>query len=820
MGQEYVVRNRVQTRKIQNMLAKCFQYIKEMVGHVLVEKGLGLLIIALLLGRASILNELTPFALPFFAAVYMVKREHAILAFWGLLVGSFFLSLAKALFVFLLLIGFLIGIQAIQRLSKRPLKIVPYFLFLLSSSFSILLSYIVNNFSQNYYEWLLAVVEASLASVLVFIFMQSLPLLSIRKRKKALKTEEIISLMIMLATIMTGAIGWYMYDISVANVLANYLVLLFSYAAGAAIGATTGVITGLIFCLASISSFVQMGLLAFSGLASGLLREGKKLGVGIGFILATVLIGLTMNEMQLVDLVYEAVIAVFLLLLTPLSLVTKIAQHIPGTAEHIEDQQRYTRKLRDLTAKKVERFSTVFQALANSFEQPETRNEEERLQQEYDLFLSRVTEKTCQTCFKRNQCWGDRFDETYELMCDAMRGMDAETGALSPLVSRRLKQHCTKAEKVQVAMQKELALLQTSNYLKAQIYESRKLVAEQLQGVSEVMSDFAKEMKREKENYLRQEKAILDVLQEFGIEIDQVEIYSLEQGNIDLDVMLVNDEGYGECEKIIAPLLSDVLNETVVVQSKEYERKGGVECFVRIRSAKVYTVETGVAHAAKGGGFLSGDSYLITEISPSKHAIAISDGMGNGERAHYESNDTLQLLQKILQSGIEETIAIKSINSILSLRTTDEIFSTLDLAIIDLHDAMVTFLKVGSTPSYIKRGKQIIKIETGNLPIGILPEFDVDVVTRQLKAGDLLIMMSDGIFEGPKHVENYDQWLRRKLRELHTDEPQAVADLIMEEVIRTCEGEIADDMTVTAIKINHHTPEWSTIPFQQMKKIV
>ncbi|MGJ8868758.1 SpoIIE family protein phosphatase, partial [Salmonella enterica] len=87
-----------------------------------------------------------------------------------------------------------------------------------------------------------------------------------------------------------------------------------------------------------------------------------------------------------------------------------------------------------------------------------------------------------------------------------------------------------------------------------------------------------------------------------------------------------------------------------------------------------------------------------------KYALAISDGMGNGERAHYESSETLQLLKQILQPGIEETIAIKSINSILSLRTSDEIFSTLDLAMIDLQDANVNFLKIGSTPSFIKRG--------------------------------------------------------------------------------------------------------------------
>ena len=130
--------------------------------------------------------------------------------------------------------------------------------------------------------------------------------------------------------------------------------------------------------------------------------------------------------------------------------------------------------------------------------------------------------------------------------------------------------------------------------------------------------------------------------------------------------------------------------------------------------------------------------------------MAISDGMGNGERAHQESNETLRLLQKILQSGIEEKVAIKSVNSVLSLRTTDEIFSTLDLAMIDLQDASVRFLKIGSTPSFIKRGDKVIKIESSNLPMGMIQEFDVDVVSEQMKAGDLLIMMSDGIFEGPE----------------------------------------------------------------------
>ncbi|HJV30913.1 MAG TPA: SpoIIE family protein phosphatase, partial [Bacillales bacterium] len=344
------------------------------------------------------------------------------------------------------------------------------------------------------------------------------------------------------------------------------------------------------------------------------------------------------------------------------------------------------------------------------------------------------------------------------------------------------------------------------------------LVAEQLLGVSEVMDNFAKEIKRERENHYKQEEQIMEAIREFGIQVDQVEIYSLEKGNVDIDMMVPFSNGHGECEKIIAPMLSDILGETIVVNSEEFSAYPNDVCCVTFRSSKAYIVETGVAYAAKDGGFISGDSFSTMELGGGKFAIAISDGMGNGEKAHDESKETLLLLQKILQSGIEEKVAIKSVNSVLSLRTTDEIFSTLDLAMIDLQNASTKFLKVGSTPSFVKRGNKVIKIQSSNLPIGILQEFEVDVVSQQLKAGDLLIMMSDGVFEGPKHVENYDAWMKRKIQELETDDPQEVADLIMEEVIRSSSGQIDDDMTVTVARVKHNTPKWASIPMQKLKR--
>ena len=182
-----------------------------------------------------------------------------------------------------------------------------------------------------------------------------------------------------------------------------------------------------------------------------------------------------------------------------------------------------------------------------------------------------------------------------------------------------------------------------------------------------------------------------------------------------------------------------------------------------------------------------------------------------------ESKETVKLLQKILQSGIDEEIAIKSINSILSLRTTEEMFTTLDLAMVDLRDANAKFLKIGSTPSFVKRANNILKIEASNLPMGIIEDVEVDVVGEQLKTGDILIMMSDGIFEGAQHVENHELWMKRKIKELQTEDPQEIADIIMEEVIRSCDGYINDDMTIVVAKVKKNMPKWATIPIVGMQ---
>ncbi|MFS0673875.1 stage II sporulation protein E [Ornithinibacillus sp. 179-J 7C1 HS] len=811
--------SRVQTKAIDventflhNLRMKLYTQGK----RILLDYGLLYMIVGFLLGRAIILSVVSPFAVAFLATLWFMHRDKSAKTLLATMLGAFTISLSHGLFVGIALFFFIILSTIFKNLKGQQTKI-PIFVFLATVGPRIFLYTIYGQLTS--YEWMLIVVEGVLGTVLVLIFMQSVPLISQKRYRPGLKNEEIVCMIILIASILTGTVGWELYNASIEQVLSRYFVLMFAFVGGAAIGSTVGVVAGLILSLANVANLYQMSLLAFSGLLGGLLKEGKKIGVGAGLLVGTFLVGIYGDSNALIPSLIESTVAILLFLITPGSWFKKLSRYIPGTEEHANEQQQYLQKVRNVTAKRVEQFSEVFEALSKSFSSAENYSlEDEESQRETDYFLSNVTEKTCQSCFMKERCWQQQFDKTYSLMGEMKQ--DIETGNdPSRKLIREFENHCIKSRKVIDTMKEEMSYFEANRKLRKQVLESKKLVAEQLQGVSDVMEDFAKEILKEREHHENQELQIVHALKSIGIELEKLDVYRLDKGSVDIEMTAAFYEYHGEGEKLIAPVLSDILNETIVVKQEDISPFPNGYSFLAFGSAKEYTVETGVAHAAKGGGIISGDSYTMIELGEGKYAMAISDGMGNGVRASEESKETLRLLQQILQTGIPEKVAIKSINSILALRTTDEMFATLDLAVINLHNAFVRFLKIGSTPSFVKRGDQLLKIEASNLPMGIIREFDVDIVNEQLQSDDILIMMSDGIFDGPKHVENTDVWLKRKIREMETDNPQEIADLLLEEVIRTRSGEIEDDMTVLVAKVQKNIPRWATFPIYQTEAL-
>src|SRR5690625_3151364 len=57
--------------------------------RIVFQYGLLIVVVGFLLGRATILSELTPFVLPYLAAIHMLKKDRAALAALSLMAGAF-----------------------------------------------------------------------------------------------------------------------------------------------------------------------------------------------------------------------------------------------------------------------------------------------------------------------------------------------------------------------------------------------------------------------------------------------------------------------------------------------------------------------------------------------------------------------------------------------------------------------------------------------------------------------------------------------------------------------------------------------------------
>ena len=767
------------------------------------------LLMGFLLGRALILNELSPFAVPFFAVMYHLRRDKLLYILLAILLGSNMAHYNNSPTIFSAIIIFVFTQKILKNKSKAEISFTPFIVL-----FSVLVPKIILQMYLGFEEitpLIMAGVESLLAFVLTLIFVQALPILVYKKERVKLGQEEVIALTIVLASVMTGTLGWSVNGYQIEYILSSYLILVFAYVGGGAVGASVGVITGLILSLANPNAIYQISLLAFSGLLAGLLKQGNKLGVALGLLFGTTILSVYLgNQQDIWKTISESLIALVIFFWTPQKLFKEIAKFIPGTPEYHDHYQDYVTRIRDVTSKKIEQFSKMFSQLALSFNDISVKPNLDQSSQ-LDHFLGQVSEDHCKTCWKRKKCWDEEFYRSYRLMTELMTVIEMKVELQKRDIPEDWLQHCVKAEQIAFQLVDIYETYGDHLYWKSQIDESRLLVSHQLFGVSQVMKDLAIEIQKESKELGVQEQQIRYSLEKLGLSIRHVNIISLDEGSVEIEVIQPSCPGVEECNKLVAPLISEVVGENIVVSEKHCNNTEEGTCKVCLKTAKTYEIETGLASAAKGGKWLSGDSFSTIEIGNGKFAIALSDGMGNGERAKKESKETLELLQQLLHSGIDEALSIKTINSVLLLRTQEEIFSTIDLAIVDLYSGFTKFLKVGSTPSFIKRGNEVSTVSANNLPVGIISDIDIDIIDHNLMPGDLLIMMTDGLYDTPKSMNNKELWMKRLIQEIDTEDPQEFADLLLEKVIRYGQGEINDDMTVVISRIDRYSPKWSAI---------
>ena len=180
---------------------------------------------------------------------------------------------------------------------------------------------------------------------------------------------------------------------------------------------------------------------------------------------------------------------------------------------------------------------------------------------------------------------------------------------------------------------------------------------------------------------------------------------------------------------------------------RETEHKLSLHLGYASRAAAGETAECGAELVPPcNSAEICGDTVFSCRLPDGSRAVILSDGLGHGREAAAESRAAAGLRRRLLKQGLPSARAIKEVNRYLLQRDTKrEIYATVDLAVIGQTTGRAKFYKMGAAPSYIIRGRRIRRISQPALPVGILPEIRLSHVSARLSAGDIIVMMSDGI---------------------------------------------------------------------------
>ena len=152
-----------------------------------------------------------------------------------------------------------------------------------------------------------------------------------------------------------------------------------------------------------------------------------------------------------------------------------------------------------------------------------------------------------------------------------------------------------------------------------------------------------------------------------------------------------------------------------------------------------------VAVQSAGLESANGDRCLWFAGTECRYYILLCDGMGTGIGAEAEGKSAASLLKKMLLSGYPAQYALRSLNSLCTLRGSAGAV-TVDLAQIDLCTGKAELYKWGAAPSYLLRQGMAEKIGTAGTPPGLSVTEQRETVDKlSLRRGETLILFSDGV---------------------------------------------------------------------------
>lgn len=660
-------------------------------------------------------------------------------------------------------------IVLILRKNRRRLKKISLQLLIsvLHLPFAIFLPFIT-------YERILYIISIALSSLCIELLHPVCAALPDSKKRFSPRTH-VISLALFTGLLLSGASDIFIGNTCLGGILCVGITICAAFLCGGEAGAATGALVGLALCAQTGQIPFLCAVLALSGVICGAVSHKNKYLAAFVFAVSYAIITLLFEGYILPVLAFTELLGgITVFLCIPKRFYLSLDAYLksgcdlaPNTPKH------YVKQHNNAVEEKLRSLSNIFMdmsgMLGTASSAAQTLHSEE--------CADTLRKSVCADCIAVRNCeLSQQLNEFAVELCNGQAALQLHKQCI----------RFTELERSALRIRDAARLQRIEQAVRT---DERQLVAGELSAVAQLMNSIADDTAQQSNFDESTERLIREEMSARSINVK--EVFVCRRGRERLSATLICQCSNNRIDECIH-LVSQACERKMLLKMHTCSNDLSMLCF---EEAPHFNITSGISRRTKTDSDVSGDNYTVRTLGTERYLIAVSDGMGSGKEASAQSEIAIELIESFYLAGFDQAAVLDAVNRLMMLKSTDESYATLDLCLIDRHSGKASFIKVGASGGYIKRGDRLIHVIPEALPLGVVDNLLPFCTTVPLQDNDYIILMSDGVTESSE--ADIADWLKKS----NAVSPQRMADLLMEYCLSRTNGRCPDDMTVIISRI-------------------
>ncbi len=742
-------------------------------------KCVGYAAISLLLSRARVFNNLSPFGVAFAAASPPAFSTAAAL---GAIVGYLLTFSGTAGIRYMACV---VGVALILWLIRKtgqasknqwftPLAAS---LCCASTGMAVLLA---QGFSVN--GMLTFLCDCVLSGGMTYFFSQTLSRLSKRENILFSGKKAVICAVVSCCAVLMSLADVSFLSFNPARMAGAFLIMLFAFLLRESGGAFSGVCTGI--ALSAVCGYIPLGgLFSAAGLVSGLFYSFGQLGIAAAFVSVCGLHAIISPSPEGIAVIAESAVAAVFFVLLPRTKLNKLRLSFSEKSKIKTDKstQKVCRKLEDAKSALTD-VSSCVETVSRELSKVSVNDSA--------LIGARVKQSVCESCPRKQAC----LDENSSIRNRAFKNIFSvlrQDGHVVPGdFDLDFQKICVRKARLAQTFNKVFVDSTAAVCAGAKNRQLRQVVSDQFKSMADILGEISVDLSREPVFLSTETSASKDVFESFGLEVVFCECMRNVNGRACLAAEfrdIPKETDFSDLVSTLRRALGIRFSFPAVTDSEN-----GVTAV--FDEKPTYRFELGCVQKTSGESNLCGDCFECFRNGDESDMIVISDGMGTGGRAAVDSAMATNLFSTLVKAGLSCETSLKITNSALLAKSEEETLSTLDIARLDPFSGTVDFYKAGGAPCFVRKGGRTAALEQVSLPAGILRDINFSTAQTKLSKGDILLMVSDGV------LVDDGKWIHKILRSWSGD-AQFLAEYIAAMAHKRHKDVKADDMTVVCVTV-------------------